>query len=117
MTVLLEQPAGLTFAEDDGLVLTFHRLQKTKSEPDGKRLRNLCAALCNDVAAHASHELPAARSARYRSGGPRLFRLAGPRAGPRHFGRYRLQRRRSATPRPQAHAEPGRRAGTVRRQG
>jgi len=28
MTVLPEQPAGLTFAEDDGLVLTFRRLQK-----------------------------------------------------------------------------------------
>jgi hypothetical protein len=28
MTVLPEQPAGLTFAKDDGLVPTLHRLQK-----------------------------------------------------------------------------------------
>src|SRR6516162_3789005 len=92
------------------------------TQPDGrsshgKRLRNLCAPLCDDVAAHSPYELPFAGPAREGGLGPRLLRLADSGRRPRHPGGYRLQRGRGRSSRPQAHAQPGRCIGTLRRQG
>src|SRR4051812_41214881 len=73
------QPGGLTFASGNGLVLiSANRKPQKKSDTDGKRLRNLRAALCDDVAAHPPFEFPGARPARHHGAGPRLFRLADP---------------------------------------
>jgi len=54
---------------------------REKSGTDGKRLRNLRHPLCDNVAAHAAPELPAAGSPRDRGSRPRLLRLADPRGG------------------------------------
>ncbi len=88
---------------------------KKKVQTDGKRLRNLCAALCDDVAAHPPHELPLAGPARDRGIGSRLLRLAGSGRRPRYPGRYRLQRRGGGLAEPQAHAQSGGSAGALRR--
>src|ERR1700751_4036501 len=71
----------LTFRLGGGLVSPIPVQERKNNE---KRLRDLCASLCDHVSTHAAHELPVAGSARDHGTGAGLFCLPGPRAWARH---------------------------------
>src|SRR6185437_15879326 len=78
---------NLTFLRVGGLL---RRVNQQRNRHHGKRLRDLCASLRDDVTAYPPHELPVSGPARDRRIRSRLLRLADSWRWPRYPCRYRL---------------------------